>query len=105
MSRAGRCYRAANGTRIKNLGEVAVNFTSPEGHRCLLPFQVAQVEKPLVAVSQLAAAGNVVELGSDGGSIMNKRSGMRLFMTRRDGVHVLPMRVPATALGFVRPEC
>ena len=105
MSRAGRCYRAANGTRIKNLGEMAVNFLSPEGHRCSLPVQVAEVEKPLVAVSQLAAAGNVVELGSDGGCITNKRTGMKLNLTRRDGVYVLPMKVPAAASGFPRPEC
>ena len=71
MSRAGRKHRAANGTRIQNLGQMSVVSTTPEGHKCGMPFQVAEVERPLIAVSQLAAAGNRVELGKDGGKIVN----------------------------------
>ena len=36
-SRAGRGYRAANGTGIKNLGQVQVSFGTNEGHKCQCP--------------------------------------------------------------------
>jgi hypothetical protein len=42
MSKAGGKYRAANGTRIRNLGQQKVAFTTAEGHKCTMPFQVAE---------------------------------------------------------------
>ena len=38
MSRAGGKYRAANGSRIRNVGQQKVAFTTSEGHRCNMPF-------------------------------------------------------------------
>ena len=97
MSRAGRKYRAANGTRISNLGQMRVAFKTTEGHQCGMPFQVAEVERPLIAVSQLAAAGNRVELGKDGGKIVNISTGKVIHLLRKAGVYVLQMRIDAVA--------
>eukprot|EP00969_Alexandrium_andersonii_P111429 4920752-Alexandrium_andersonii.AAC.2 len=60
MSRAGRSHRAANGPAIPNLGQKVARFRDPDGRLCGIPFQIAQVERPLVGVSQLTAAGRQV---------------------------------------------
>ena len=93
VSRAGRTFRAANGSHIRNLGQLRVNFTSMEGHKCSLPFQVAEVEHALLSVSHLTSAGNVVELRAEGGRITNAASGRSMALVRRGGVYILPLRV------------
>jgi len=98
MSRSGRTFRAANGSRIRNLGQLRVAFTSTEGHKCSLPFQVAEVEHALLSVSHLAHAGNIVELHADGGRITNKVTGKSMALIRRGGIYILPLRVT----GFAR---
>ena len=99
MSRAGRTYRAANGSPIRNFGQVRVPFVSAEGHKCSFPFQVAEVEHALLSVGHLAEAGNRVELGAKGGRIVNIATGKAMALTRRGGVYVLRLRVS----GFPRP--
>ena len=46
MSRAGRSYRAANGSPIPNLEQLVAHFRDAEGRACGIPFQVAAVERP-----------------------------------------------------------
>ena len=93
MSAAGRVLRAANGSPIKDLGQVRVDFVSSEGHRCAVPFQVAEVERALLSASHLARAGNKVELDDTGGVIRNRATGKTTQLTRRGGVYVLPLKV------------
>ena len=64
MQRAGGRYRAANGSRIPNLGQQDVSFKTPEGHGCSLRSQVADVARPLISVSQLSKTGHKVEFES-----------------------------------------
>jgi hypothetical protein len=92
-SRAGRGYRAANGTGIKNLGQVHVPFATVEGHKCGIPFQVAEVEQPLLSVAHLTAAGNRVELGHAAGRIVNLSTGRSIALERRGGVYILRMYI------------
>ncbi len=92
-SRAGRGYRAANGTGIKNLGQVSVKFGTAEGDKCSIPFQVAEVEQPLLSVAHLTQAGNRVELGSTGGRIVSLTSGRSIALERRGGVYILKMYI------------
>jgi hypothetical protein len=96
-SRAGRGYRAANGTGIKNLGQVQVAFGTSEGHRCNIPFQVAEVEQPLLSVAHLTAAGNKVELGANDGRIVNVLTGRTIALEKRGGVYLLKMFIPDTS--------
>jgi hypothetical protein len=93
MSKSGRTYRAANGSQIRNLGQVRVPFVSEEGHRCSMPFQIAEVEHALLSVGHLTANGNRVELNAKGGTITNIASGKTMALVRRGGVYVLRMRV------------
>ena len=96
-SRAGRGYRAANGTAIKNLGQVNVPFATAEGHRCRIPFQVAEVEQPLLSVAHLTAAGNRVELGHTDGRVVNLSTGRTIALERRGGVYILRMFIADAA--------
>jgi hypothetical protein len=90
-SRAGRGYRAANGTGIKNLGQVDVPFATAEGHRCKIPFQVAEVEQPLLSVAHLTSAGNMVQLGDTEGTVVNLATGRTIALERRGGVYIMRM--------------
>ena len=93
MSRAGGRFRAANGTRIPNLGQQVAAFTTAEGHSCSLRFQIAGVERPLISVSQLARTGHTVEFSKDMAVVTHRASGRKLKLPRIGGVYVLKMRV------------
>ncbi len=90
-SKAGRGYRAANGTGIKNLGQIAVRFATAEGDKCSIPFQVAEVDQPLLSVAHLTAAGNRVELGHTDGRVVNIQTGRSIALERRGGVYIMKM--------------
>jgi hypothetical protein len=92
-SRAGRGYRAANGTGIRNLGQVTVKFATATGDRCTIPFQVAEVEQPLLSVAHLASAGNRVELGNSSGRVVNTTTGRAIALERRGGVYIMKMHI------------
>ena len=94
MSRAGACYRTASGVPVPNLGELDVQFFTNEGFAAEIPFQLADIERPLIAVSALAKAGNVVELHAKGGRITH-HTGKVTNLERRGGTYVLRMWVPA----------
>ena len=113
MSRSGKRYHGPDGSPIPNLGQLDVGFKTEEGHLCSLTWQVAQIERPLVAVSHLSASGHQVVLGKDGGEIRHLATGRRIRLHRRGGIYVLRMWVPAAgtsqgrddraASGFPRP--
>jgi hypothetical protein len=104
MSRAGGKYRAANGARIPNLGQVKVPFINEEGVKCGIMFQVAEVERPLISATQLAASGNAVIIDGKGARIMNLKTKKVMHLVKRGGVYVLRMRVKADpAPGFPGP--
>ena len=93
MSRAGRNYRAANGSPIPNLGQMIAHFRDGEGRACGIPFQVAEVERPLISVSRMAAAGCRVSFQENTGEILHVASGRRLPLVRRNGVYIVELRV------------
>ncbi len=96
-SRAGRGYRAANGTGIKNLGQVDVAFATTEGHRCKIPFQVAEVEQPLMSVAHLTSAGNIVQLGDADGTVTNLDTGRSIGLERRGNIYYMKMFIADAA--------
>jgi hypothetical protein len=104
MSKAGGKYRAANGARIPNLGQQKVPFMNDDGDKCGIVFQVAEVERPLISASQLAASGNSVVIDRSGGKIVNDKNGKVMRLVRRGGVYVLKMRIPVeSGPGFPGP--
>ena len=99
MSRAGRNYRAANGSPIPNLGQTVAHFKDGDGRACGIPFQVAAVERPLISVSRMAQAGCRVSFQEHEGEIVHTASGRRLPLVRRNGVYILQLRVGSAAGG------
>ena len=94
MSQAGGSYRVANGQRVPNIGQQAVHFETDEGQAAGMMFQTAEIERPLISASQLAASGNSVVFNQQGGTIVHEKSGRRTVLHKRGGIYVLRMWVP-----------
>jgi hypothetical protein len=95
MSKSGGKYRAANGARIPNLGQVKVPFVNEDGVKCGIMFQVAEVERPLISATQLAASGDAVIIDGKGAKIVNTKTRKVMKLVKRGGVYVLRLRVKA----------
>ena len=89
--------RQANGTGIKNLGQVDVPFATAEGQKCKIQFQVAEVEQALLSVSCLTSAGNLVQLGDTDGNVVHLKTGRTIALERRNGVYIMKMFIPDAA--------
>jgi hypothetical protein len=76
---------------------VQVAFASAEGHKCEIPFQVAEVEQPLLSVAHLTSAGNRVELGHTSGRVVNLTTGRAIALERRGGVYIMRMFIADAA--------
>ena len=85
----GLHYVAANGARIANEGEQAVEFVTEEGSRGRWMFHVAKVNKPLASVGKLLDTGHRVVLDEEGSYVMNKRTRQTMRIGRERGVFVL----------------
>ena len=104
MSKAGGSYRVANGQRVPNIGQQAVHFTTDEGQAAGIWFQIAEIERPPISASQLAATGNSVVFNQQGGTIIHEKSGRRTILHKRGGIYVLHMWVRENPeQGFARP--
>ena len=82
-------YVTADGGRIPNLGEKQVVGLSDQGTNMAISFQVTSVDKPLIAVSKLAAAGHDVIFGQQGGVVHNRTTGKKTPFTKRNNVYVM----------------
>ena len=71
MSSQGRSYTSADGGRIENQGQQVLLITTNEGRQGPTRCQVGDVNRPLMSVSQIADAGNLILFASDGGWIYN----------------------------------
>ena len=75
-SRTPKCHEPRRGLQphgqwrlIQNVGEFNVQFLTNEGYLVEIPIQLADIERPLIAVSVFAKAGNLLELNENGGRI------------------------------------
>ncbi len=84
-----RHFRAADGGRIADLGVQKVDVTTSTGDKRVMTFRVANVTKPLCAVSQVCAKGNRVIFDSAGSYIEHKATGKRTPLREQNGVYVL----------------
>ena len=57
------------------------------------PAQVCEVNKALLGVKKMTAAGNRVVFDQDGSYIEDKRSGERMWLAEEDGMYMLTMWV------------
>ena len=80
------------------MGQLDGRWLDEVGAPCGLPWQVADIDRPLMAGTQVTAAGNTVVLKEAGGSITNDASGRQIKIHKRGdaegGVHIIKMWVP-----------
>ena len=72
---AGLHYTVANGGRIPNRGQQRIPVQLGNGDRTSATFQLADVQRLLMSVAKVCAAGNRVMFGQLGGCILNLASG------------------------------
>ena len=93
-TRQGLHYRVANGGRVPNRGEVAIEGTTAEGQGIKLKGQVTDVEKPFISTKEIVLAGNriVHELNND--YIENVRTGKRVRIDNVGGEYTITVQIP-----------
>ena len=94
----------ANGEELKSRGCYKLDVLTAEGHTISQTFEDADVEMPIMAVTELAANG---QLGSDivfrksDGAVVDIASNATSRLVRRKGVYFMKIFVPKS--GFTRP--
>jgi hypothetical protein len=91
MSKKGQKFKGPDGSDIPCYGQMPVDFTTNEGHGMGVTIQISDIDRTLLSVTELAAAGNDVNLRADHGEIVNRKSGKKITFPRRGGVYVLQM--------------
>ena len=98
----GRTYVAATGTRIKDQGAKKVEFTTGEGKVKNIMFRRTNVTKPLIAMSKVEQAGNLIVLdGPENSYVECKNTTERTKVRKQDGVYVIDMWVDTGSSGPV----
>ena len=95
-SRRGVEYEVANGEKIPNLGEKKFRGTTSEGKSRNITAQVCDVNKALLSVKKVMAAGNRVVFDSEGSFIEDKVTKEKMWMTESQGMFLIKMWVPRT---------
>ena len=74
-SKRGQNFIAATGQGTKNEGQRTVKFSTDDGKRRRMTFQVAQVNKILASLAGICDNGNEVIFTATGGRIVSTRNG------------------------------
>ena len=89
-AKRGVVYEVANGVRIPNLGEKRfVGYTAEGGGREVVA-QVCDVNKALLSVRRMVAAGNRVVFGDDS-YIESMTTGERVCLEEKEGMYIVNM--------------
>ena len=94
-SRRGVQYEVANGVRIPNLGENKLCGISGEVCKRNITAQVCEVNKALLSVQKVEAAGNKVVFDNEGAYSEDKVTVETLWMIEEGGMYMLRMWVKA----------
>ena len=86
-------YEVANGVRIPNMGEKTFVGTTDDGTKREITAQVCDVNKPLLSVSKMVAAGNRVVFEQDSSYIENIETGERVWLKERGGMYMIKLWV------------
>ena len=86
-------YEVANGVRIPNLGEKKFVGISEESVSRGLTAQVCDVNKGLLSVKKVVAAGNRVIFDDEGSFIEDKVTHERMWLKEENGMYMLKLWV------------
>ena len=96
-SRRGVEYEVANGVKIPNLGEKKFMAVSEECIERGITAQVCEVNKALLSVRKVMAAGNRVVFDEEGSYIQDKVTGEVMWLRESGGMFMLNMWVKKEA--------
>ena len=100
MSRKGQQFKGPDGSDIPSYGEMDVAFRTNEDFDMGVVIQISDIGRTLLAVTELTAAGNEVNLRKEYGEIMNIKSGKVITFPRRGGVYVIQMWIKDDEASF-----
>ena len=89
-------YEVANGERIPNMGEKKFEGVTEEGLGRNITAQVCDVNKALLSVKKITAAGNRVVFDEEGSFIEDKVTGEKLWLREDKGMYMLKMWIKNT---------
>ena len=75
------------------MGQQMLRVQTNEGRDAKVVYQIAEVSRPLIAVSATCGSGNSVVYTPQGGFIMNCQSGRRTHFERNGGIYELDLWV------------
>ena len=90
----------ANGIRIPNLGEKRFIGVTEDGGGREVVAQVCDVNKALLSVRRMVAAGNTVVFGPERSYIQNVATGEVVDLEEREGMYMVKMWVRNNGAGF-----
>ena len=102
--RKGVKYEVADGTLIDNKGEKRFVAVTEEGQKKKLVAQVCGVNKSLLIVRKVTAAGDTVTFKKGYGWIEDDKTGEKIWMEERDGIYMVKLSVPKDQSRFGRQE-
>ena len=86
-------YEVANGIRIPNLGEKKFTGITENGIAREITAQVCEVNKPLLSVSKIVAAGNRLVFDPNDSCIEDIESGEKVLLKNQGGMYIIKMQV------------
>ena len=89
-------YEVANGDRIPNMGEKKFSGSTEEGLNRCVTAQVCDVNKALMSVKKIVAAGNKVVFDEEGSYIEDKRTKEKIWLREEKGMYMLKLWVKNT---------
>ena len=92
-SRRGQHFLSASKDRLPTMGQQRMPIVTNEGMESKVLYQVAEVSRPLTAVSATCDRGNVFVYSSSGGFIHNLSTGARTHFGRKGGIYELDLWV------------
>ena len=87
----GRHYVSASAGRLPNLGQQQLAVQTDEGLDTKVVYQIAEVSRPLTAVSGTCDKGNCVVYTPTGGYIYHMKTGNNTQFQRRGGIYELDL--------------
>jgi hypothetical protein len=97
MTKAGAAFKAANGSTIKNYGEVRVEMVTKDSkggsHNISLKFEAADVTRALWSVGLICDAGLDVKFNKSKASVVNANGTEVCAFNRENGLYLATVKI------------
>ena len=89
---------AANGSKIRDEGQMTVRVKTANGHQVSIPFVNADVQMPILSVAKLAVEHDTHFRQNDG-ELVHRATGKSIPFVKKAGVYFMPVAVKKTVVG------